>query len=226
MLVIYCPKRKQDSKKKKSNRAFEKFSNCRGSQKKKILKGLAVIVDKIKAPRRCSRILKFVPLLFFPTMRYNVRCSQARSLSSAFTATCSRGWAIMNMQPFQSYWRFEITARLMHMREEAHLPHFVQTFPLRLIGYRSKWNRIFCFLTSPKNEHRFRFTNTKFNRIESKAWFTNKWIFIYSVIFPFENPWILKNDNIFEKLFNPTFKLFQKIPRWKNHKEKGTFFHS
>ena len=137
------------------------------------------------------------------------------ALECFYRRTCSRGWAIMNMQPFQSYWRFEITARLMHMREEAHLPHFVQTFPLRLIGYRSKWNRIFCFLTSPKNEHRFRFTNTKFNRIESKAWFTNKWIFIYSVIFPFENPWILKNDNIFEKLFNPTFKLFQKIPRWK-----------
>lgn len=91
LLFIVQNANKTIPRKEKSNRAFEKFSNCRGSQKKKILKGLAVIVDKIKAPRRCSRILKFVPLLFFPTMRYNVRCSQARSLSSAFTATCSRG---------------------------------------------------------------------------------------------------------------------------------------
>lgn len=51
MLVIYCPKRKQDSKKKKSNRAFEKFFKS-SIAKKKILEGLAVIVDKIKAPRR------------------------------------------------------------------------------------------------------------------------------------------------------------------------------
>lgn len=175
-------------------RAFEKFSkSIIDDRKKRASEGLACKSTKTQtnegSSRRCSlrpnsQLFLFVPLLFFLTMRYNVGCiASLLALSSAFTATCSRGWTIMNMQPFQSYWRFEITgARASCICE--------RRASLSKLFLRSK--SAIVRDTSPKNEqHRADPSEylSSVNLTGSKGWFgtnrPNEYLYACFAIFSF-----------------------------------------
>lgn len=128
-IVKYRTKRYQST-------SFRKVFEIHHRGKKKTFEGLAEIEGVEDAEG--SRILKFflfVPLLFFLTMRYNVLCS---CIASLLALKCFYGHVLSRMNhyeyatvsillAFRDYRR----ARIMHMREAAHLPDFIQTFSSR-----------------------------------------------------------------------------------------------
>lgn len=180
-------KKKKSTKKRYRSTSFRKVFEIhhRRTQKKKKKKrapeGLAVIVEDADKWGLLSKVfpptLKFFSLFHCSSssrcaLRYNVGCiASLLALWSAFTATCSRGWTIMNMQPFQSYWRFEITgARASCICE--------RRASLSKLILRSK--SAIVRNTSPKNEqHRSSATLIRpnihpkaENLTGSKGWFT------------------------------------------------------